>query len=44
MMLRERFAATGIDSLAVNRIALFRQDVPDARFRIIGDWPLRPAS
>jgi len=39
-MLRQRFAATGIDSLAVDRIALFRQDAADARFRIIGDWPL----
>jgi putative phosphonate metabolism protein len=39
-MLRERFAAAGIDSLAVDRIALFRQDAADARFRIIGDWPL----
>jgi putative phosphonate metabolism protein len=40
-MLRERFAATGIDSLSVDRIALFRQDAPEARFRIIGDWALR---
>ena len=42
-MLRERFAATGIDGLSVDRIALFRQDAPDTRFRIIGDWALRPA-
>jgi putative phosphonate metabolism protein len=39
-MLSERFAATGIDSLAIDRIALFRQDVTGARFRIIGSWPL----
>jgi putative phosphonate metabolism protein len=43
-MLRGRFAATGIDSLSVDRIALFRQDATDARFRIIGDWALRPAA
>ena len=43
-MLRQRFAATGIDSLSVDRIALFRQDAAEARFRIIGDWALRPAS
>jgi len=40
-MLRARFAATRIDALAVDRIALFRQDAADARFRIIGDWALR---
>jgi putative phosphonate metabolism protein len=39
-MLRERFASLGIDSLAVDRIALFRQDASNARFRIIGAWPL----
>jgi 2'-5' RNA ligase len=43
-MLRERFAATGLDALAVDRIAVFRQDDPEARFRIIGDWALRPAA
>jgi putative phosphonate metabolism protein len=40
-MLRNRFAATGIDSLSVDRIALFRQDAADVRFRIIRDWALR---
>lgn len=40
-MLRERFASTGTESLAADRIALFRQDASDARFRIIGDWPLQ---
>ena len=43
-MLRQRFAATGIDSLSVDRIALFRQDAAEARFHIIGDWALRPAT
>jgi putative phosphonate metabolism protein len=39
-MLRKRFVATGIDSLSVDRITLFRQDALDTRFRIVGDWPL----
>jgi hypothetical protein len=43
-MLRVRFATTGIDSLSVDRIALFRQDAADARFRIVGDWAMRPAA
>jgi len=43
-MLRQRFAASGIDILSIDRIALFRQDTTDARFRIIGDWALRPAT
>jgi putative phosphonate metabolism protein len=43
-MLRERFKATGIDDLAIDRIALFRQDTPEARFRIIADWKLRSAA
>jgi putative phosphonate metabolism protein len=40
-MLRERFARLGLAELAVDRIALFRQDDAKARFSIIGDWPLR---
>ena len=40
-MLRSRFAELHIDHLAIDRIALFRQDSENARFRIIGDWPLR---
>jgi putative phosphonate metabolism protein len=40
-MLRSRFAELHIDHLAIDRIALFRQDDQNARFRIIGDWPLR---
>lgn len=39
-MLRERFRGLAIGSLSVDRIALFRQDGSDQRFRIIGDWPL----
>jgi putative phosphonate metabolism protein len=43
-MLRGRFAAHGIDSLSADRIALFRQDAADMRFRIVGDWPLQPVA
>ena len=43
-MLRKRFATTGIDDIAIDRIALFRQDTSDARFRIICDWKLRSAA
>lgn len=39
-MLRERFAALKLDALAVDRIALFKQDDAKARFRIIGEWAL----
>jgi putative phosphonate metabolism protein len=39
-MLRSRFAALRLDTLAIDRIALFRQDDAGARFRIIGEWPL----
>lgn len=39
-MLRERFDALRIDSLAIDRIALFRQADATARFRIIGEWGL----
>ncbi|VIO70707.1 hypothetical protein CI1B_33610 [Bradyrhizobium ivorense] len=39
--LRERFAAIGLTTLAVDRIALFRQADAASRFRIIGSWPLR---
>lgn len=40
-MLRERFAALKMTSLAIDRMALFRQEKPSARFKIIGHWPLR---
>ncbi len=39
-MLRERFAALGIGTLVIDRIALFRQDDAKARFRIVGEWVL----
>jgi putative phosphonate metabolism protein len=34
-MLRDRFSAIGLKTLAIDRIALFRQDAADSRFRII---------
>ncbi|MGH6682290.1 MAG: DUF1045 domain-containing protein, partial [Bradyrhizobium sp.] len=43
-MLRDRFAAIGIASLAIDRIALFRQDSATARFAIVGAWELRAAA
>jgi putative phosphonate metabolism protein len=43
-ILRQRFAALDMHSLAVDRITLFRQNDAAARFRIIGDWPLSPGS
>lgn len=39
-MLRDRFQRTGLKEVSIDRIALFRQDATDHRFRIIGDWPL----
>jgi hypothetical protein len=39
-MLRNRFAGLKRDTLAIDRIALFRQDNAAARFRIVGEWPL----
>ncbi|MCK1388947.1 DUF1045 domain-containing protein [Bradyrhizobium sp. 21] len=39
-MLRARFATLGLDTLAIGRIALFRQDDAGARFRIVGEWKL----
>jgi putative phosphonate metabolism protein len=42
-MLRERFAAVRLTRLAIDGIALFRQDGAASRFRIIGHWPLSPS-
>jgi hypothetical protein len=42
-MLRERFARLELETLAVDRLALFRQDDAKARCAIVGDWPLRAA-
>jgi putative phosphonate metabolism protein len=39
-MLRDRFSAIGIKVLAIDRIALFRQQDADSRFRIVSHWPL----
>ena len=41
-MLRDRFAATGLKTLAIDRIALFRQDDADLRFRTMGHSTLKP--
>jgi hypothetical protein len=43
-MLQNRFGDSGVSDLAVDRIVLFRQDEPDRRFRVIGEWLLRSAS
>jgi len=43
-MLRDRFRGTGIRDLAIDRIALFRQDEPAQRFRVVGNWPLHAAA
>jgi putative phosphonate metabolism protein len=42
-MLRARFARLRLKQLEIDRIALFKQTDPSARFTIIGDWPLRAA-
>ena len=42
-MLRNRFASTGIETLAIDRIAVFRQENAASRFRIVGQWELRAA-
>ncbi len=39
-MLRGRFAALGLGTLAIDRLALFKQDETKGRFRIIGEWTL----
>jgi putative phosphonate metabolism protein len=40
-MLRNSFSAIGLKTLAIDRIALFRQENADSRFRIVKDWQLR---
>jgi putative phosphonate metabolism protein len=42
-MLRKRFGGISLDTLAIDRIALFRQDDAQARFRIVNHWKLRAA-
>jgi hypothetical protein len=39
-MLRERFAKLDMQQLAIDRIALFRQDDASSRFRIVDSWSL----
>jgi putative phosphonate metabolism protein len=41
-MLRARFSEIGLDSLAIDRIAVFHQETPDSRFRVVQHWKLRP--
>ena len=41
-MLRNRFAAIDLGTLAIDRIMLFRQESSTSRFRIIGQHPLVP--
>jgi len=40
-MLQNRFAATGVITMEIDRIALLRQDDVASRFTVIGHWPLR---
>jgi putative phosphonate metabolism protein len=40
-MLKDRFSALGLKTLAIDRIALFRQDAAESRFRIAGTYVLR---
>jgi hypothetical protein len=42
-MLSHRFAAVGLERLAIDAIALFRQDNANSRFRILDYWKLRAA-
>ena len=42
-VLRQRFSDLPIVTLAVDRIALFRQDDPGSRFRVLRDFGLTPA-
>ena len=39
-MLQQRFRDTGLRELAIDQIGLFRQSGANARFQIIGRWPL----
>jgi putative phosphonate metabolism protein len=42
-MLRERFSTIGLERLAIDRIALLRQDDARSRFHVLKDWTLRAA-
>jgi len=43
-LLQQRFAALNLETLAIDRIALFRQADAASRFRIVDQWQLRAAS
>jgi hypothetical protein len=40
-MLKKRFALLGLETLAIDRIAIFRQENAASRFRVVGQWELR---
>lgn len=40
-MLRNRFSAIGLTMLAIDSIAVFRQESADSRFRIVNHWKLQ---
>jgi putative phosphonate metabolism protein len=40
-MLRTRFAGIGLKTLAIDRIAVFRQEKAESRFRVVKHWELR---
>jgi putative phosphonate metabolism protein len=40
-MLRNRFSAIGLKALAIDSIAVFRQQNADSRFRVVKQWKLR---
>jgi len=42
-ILRDRFAALNLETVAIDRLTLLRQDGATSRFRIIQHWPLTPA-
>ena len=42
-MLQRRFSDIDMPQLAIDRVALFRQDDPTSRFRIVSQWRLRDA-
>jgi putative phosphonate metabolism protein len=42
-MLRNSFSAIDLKTLAIDRIAVFRQHDVNCRFRFVGDWRLRSA-
>ena len=43
-MLRQRFAALGLTTLTIDRIAVFRQDGANSRFRIVDQFVLAPTN